>query len=230
MGIFNKIKKKFPKIYNTLKNVNQGILTPIKTAITKKINEIPEEHKDELLMAEEVYKSPNERKREIMGYKYDDELSSKRWAIYVYDGDLKLTIAFRGTVPTNVRDLGSDLKILLQDTLRMSRDVFKKSKYMSEARKVFELTKKKYPNHDITLTGHSLSGRVSIQLANEKNEDAIVFNAGGGDFTRNQLNDKSKHYRSKTDPISVGFITDKRTTNVVNSKPKGINHSISYFK
>lgn len=231
MSIFSKIKNRLPKIYNKVTNLfNKGILQPIKNKVfPNTVNKIKDEHRDELQASIEVYEPPDSRAERIDGHNYDRELSNKRTAVYVSDDKKHIILAFRGTVPSNIRDLGSDLKIVLED-FKIKKDEFKKSKYMREARRAYKKVRAKYGNDiDITLTGHSLSGRVSIQLAKELDEDAIAFNAGGGDFGRNQINSKTVHYRAPQDPISVGFSTDPRTV-TVNTGKKGINHSINYFK
>lgn len=234
MSIFKSIKNRFKKVYNKLKNaVNQGILKPIKKKFNiQTIKEIPQKHKDELEIASEVYKSPNDRAKEIMGYKYDRDISKKRSAVYVNEDNKEVTLALRGTVPSNIRDLGSDVKILLDDTLNKTTNQFKNSQYMKDARKALKRVKSKYPNYEITIVGHSLGGRGSIQLSKEhKNIDSVTFNSGGGNFTKNQIPKTDTHYRAPTDPISVGFALDSQTKNVKPDDMKvGLNHSIKYFK
>lgn len=231
MGLFNKIKKRFPNVFKKVENLSKGIFSPIIKVFDKSvIPKVPQTHQDELLVANEAYVKPQNRKREIMGYKYDSDLSAKRWAIYVKDDTKQINLGFRGTIPTNIRDLGSDLKILIQDTFKSPIPTFKRSVYMKEAREVYKNVLSKYPGYDITITGHSLGGRVSLETAKEFNDNAVMFNAGGGDFSRNQIPKGSIHYRAPTDPISVGFATDPRTETIVDkSKKAGLNHSLTYF-
>jgi len=234
MSIFKSIKNRFKKVFNKLKNaVDKGILKPIKRKFNiQTIREIPQKHKDELGVASEVYKSPNDRAKEIMGYKYDRDISKKRSAVYVDEDNKDINLGLRGTVPSNIRDLGSDVKILLDDTLKKTKDQFKNSQYMKDARKALTRVKSKYPNYDITIVGHSLGGRGSIQLSKEnKNIDSVTFNSGGGNFTKNQITKEDTHYRAPTDPISVGFALDTQTKNVKTKDMKtGLNHTIEYFK
>lgn len=231
MGIFSKIKDRLPKVYKKVSSLfNKGVLEPIKRRFGRKtIQAIPDKHMDELEASFEAYEPVDERKGRITGHRYDRELSTKRTAVYVSDDDRHIILAFRGTVPTNVRDLASDLKIVLED-FKVSKDLFKKSKFMKEARKAYKRVRDKYgANIEITISGHSLAGRGSIQLAKELNEDAVAFNAGGGDFGRNQINRLSTHYRAPKDPISIGFATDPRTITVDKNKA-GLNHTLEYFK
>lgn len=230
MSIFSKIKDRLPKVFKKVSGLfKKGILKPIKKRFSRKtIKRIPETHRDELQATKEAYKPVDERSERIDGHFYDRSLSNKRTAVYVNDNMEHIILAFRGTVPSNLRDLLSDSKIFLED-FKIRKDEFKKSKYMKEARKAYKSIRKKYGDIEITITGHSLAGRVSIQLAKELNEDSVSFNAGGGDFGTNQINNLSVHYRAPKDPISIGFATDARTITVDKDK-KGINHTIEYFK
>lgn len=232
MAIFSKIKERLPKVYSAVSSLfSKGILEPVKKRFGRKtLKAIPNEHRDELEASLEAYNPKDERKQTITGgYQYDKSISTKRTAVYVKDGGAHVLLAIRGTVPTQVRDLLSDGKIFLED-FKISKDKFKQSRFMKEANKAFKKVKETYGNDtDITITGHSLGGRGAIQLAKEKDEDAVAFNAGGGDFGTSQINAKSTHYRAPKDPISVGFATDPRTITIDKNKP-GINHSLEYFK
>lgn len=225
MGVLKQVKEKAKSIFNKVKGgvkkVFEGLSLP----------KVPKEHRDELLVANEAYNPPDNRKPTIMGFTYDRGLSSLRHAVYVSRSERRINFGLRGTVPTNIRDLGSDVRIAQTDTLGTDKGAFKGSVYMEEVRETLGRIRKKYPGYKITVVGHSLAGRASIQVAKEnKNVPSITFNAGGGNFTKNQIPGGSIHYRAPTDPISAGFRPDKRTIQIVDeSKPKGANHSLSYF-
>lgn len=231
MGIFDAIKKRFPGVFKNLNKMKKGVFDPIKKRFGgKSVSSVPQEHRDELEVAREAYEKPADRKREIMGYTYDPSISAKRWAVYVDDANKKINLGFRGTVPTQIRDLGTDLAIGLTDTTRLDPKAFGRTIYMSEARKAYNAVKSKYPEHDITISGHSLGGKIAQQIGKEFDDNYVGFNPGGGNFAKGQVRNDSYMYRAPTDPISVGFAPDPRTITVKRPDFKiGVNHSLDYF-
>ena len=114
--------------------------------------DIDEETEHFAHLAESAYKSVDEREnflseRGITKYKQDTDLSTEEHAVYLADGDV--VVSYRGTVPTNVKDLQADARILMGNL--KSGERYKRSE------KVIEDIKAKYGDDtDITLNGHSL--------------------------------------------------------------------------
>lgn len=224
MSIFSKLKQKAKSTLSTLKEGAKKVFEGLS------LRKVPAGHRDELLVAYEAYEPPDMRKQTILGFQYDRELSNTRHAVYVNQRQRQINLGLRGTVPTELRDWTDGIQqIVREDTLRMG-SAFKKSNYMRESRETFRRVKEKYSGYKITIVGHSLGGRGSIQIAREKGVESITFNSGGGNFTRNQIPAGSVHYRAPTDPLSAGFRPDKRTIQIVDErKPKGVNHTLEYF-
>ena len=234
MSIFSRIKEKAKGVLGGIKDKAKKVFEKVKKrVIGTSLPKLPPGFRDELAITNEAYVDADSRKPTIMGWRYDRALSAKRHAVYVKQGSREVMLGLRGTVPNlkNIRDLGSDALIGAEDTLRISPDAFKKSEYMKEARQAYKEVQRKYSGFDITIVGHSLGGRGALQLAKDKKDEAVIFNAGGGRIgNKNQLPAGSVHFRAPTDPISVGFRSDKRTFSIVDeSKPKGVNHSLEYF-
>lgn len=119
----------------------------------------------------------------------DKSLSSKDWSTFVSPSG-KATIAYRGTRPTNWRDITTDVLIGLGLEGFGSR--------FQRADRVAQKAKEKYG--DVQVTGHSLGGSLGMYAAKKNNLEAIVFNPGAPKpwYTTK----KTTIYAKAGDPIS----------------------------
>ena len=62
--------------------------------------------------ASEVYEDINSRKPTLLNHEYINALSNENLTTYVDTNDRSLVISLRGTVPTNVEDIVSDIGIV----------------------------------------------------------------------------------------------------------------------
>jgi len=173
--------------------------------------------------ASEAYISPNDRRMTLLGYTYNRKYSNENLSTYVDKPDKKIVIAIRGTVPTNFRDLVSDIGIISADTS------FNATR-LSAHKKMIDEVLQKYPAYKLILSGHSLGAYLVEQLA-ETYPDAhgIVFNPGTS-LSKTALSTPQSNvigYRTRGDPVSSGYssipMKTLRSTNYVDT------HSISNF-
>ena len=107
-----------------------------------------------------------------MGYTYNKGLSNENLSTYVDRPDKKIVISIRGTIPTNVRDLVSDIGIVTADTSFNTTRLSNHNKMINKAIQ-------KYSEYKLILTGHSLGGYLVEQLAETYPESqGVVVNPG----------------------------------------------------
>lgn len=109
---------------------------------------------------------------ESQGYVLDKELSDPDRSVFHNPQSKKAVVSFRGTRPTNLRDLAADLKIARgtqADSIR-----FKKSKTQTQKAVA------KYGKENVTLTGHSLGGSQAIHVGEKLGLQAHAYNPGIG--------------------------------------------------
>jgi len=173
--------------------------------------------------ANESYIPPPDRKVSLLGYKYNKSFSDDELATYVDKQDKKLVISLRGTVPTNFRDLVSDIGIISADTtFNISR--------LSSHRKLIDAALKEYPEYQLVLTGHSLAGYLVEKLASiYPKSRGIVFNPGTSLNESNLSTPQSNviGYRTRGDPVSLGYTSIPLKT--LRSKFNLDRHSILNF-
>lgn len=154
----------------------------------------------------------------------DEKLSDDK-SIVITDKDGHVIIAYRGTDPSNPKDLLTDLT-----------DVALKSPvssfgYFEEALKKYDSVKTKYGNDaNIVTTGHSLGGSLAYFVGKKRDAPSFVFNMGSSpfDFLPSVLSDTpsnmSTHYYVSGDPISTSQVIKDRFTSSsdrsVEVKPK----------
>lgn len=192
-----------------------------------------------LLVSEEAYRKPDQRKPEIKGYIYDPELSDLRTAVYVSPGNI--IISHRGTVPTDTQDLKDDALIVAGH--------FDKSSRINKGLDIIHKAMKKYPGIKISNTGHSLGGKVaqSIGLLLPVNDSKVIaFNPGSSplDIAKNlkdlavcslSSSDNCKKLKNQTvyatgiDPISISSLLHSGRTSIIKPE-KGNVHSLSNFR
>lgn len=119
-------------------------------------------------------------------------------------GEREITIAYRGTDPTNALDLVADAVIFsgnITEYFNVPVGRFK------QAEDTYKRIKAKYPDAKITLTGHSLGAREALLIGEKYNVPTQVFNVGSSpiDFLvpNAEKKDFIKIYNVATDPISI---------------------------
>ena len=119
-------------------------------------------------------------------------------------GEREITIAYRGTILSNMGDLAADTAIFFgnpAENLGMPTGRF------LEAENTYKRIKEKYPDAKITLTGHSLGGRQAILVGEKYNVPTQAFNVGSFVFDfvvpNAEKKDFIKIYNVPSDPISM---------------------------
>ena len=124
-------------------------------------------------LSKAAYGKKGERDAEVAGWTIDRDLSGDNAAVYTRDG--AVSIAYRGTDPTNTSDLKADAHILTGKQ--------KDSKRFREAEDLYKRARAKYGKSTFKLTGHSLGGSQAAHVARKYADDgttASVFNPGRG--------------------------------------------------
>ena len=122
--------------------------------------------------ASEAYLAPNDRQMNLLGYPYNKGLSDKNLSTCIDKQDKKIVISLRGTVPTNFRDLVSNVGIV-------STDKAFNTTRLSAHKKMINEVLQKYPGYKLVLGGHSLGWYLAEQLASDfPSSQIIVFNPG----------------------------------------------------
>ena len=184
-------------------------------------------------LAREVYKKPSER-GEVDGYK--QVRGDKRRAVYEKNG--KAIVALRGT---DFRS-GKDLK----DDVVLSSGLIKKTGRYKKDKRLVESAIKKYGKENVSITGHSLAGKLAKDIGRELGVRATTYNKGATytdtiqgvrDRVACERNPQGKrckeanlvkNYRTKKDPVSVLGALDKNTKVVGQKEGKDV-HTISNF-
>ncbi|MDR0281756.1 MAG: DUF2974 domain-containing protein [Candidatus Peribacteria bacterium] len=106
-------------------------------------------------------------------WKLDDKFNELFHAVYVHMDQELIIICYRGTDFTNLKDLFSDIQIVLGINVIDVR--------IKESRNFYDKVTIKYPQHKKRVTGHSLGGTISYLVTKHRNpERCIVFNPGAG--------------------------------------------------
>lgn len=118
-----------------------------------------------------VYQKPEDRHPILLGFKLAQDFNGVENCTYVDDANRVVIHCSRGTA--RAKDLVPDLHILI------GTDTY--SKRMSMERKRLKKVFEAFPNYKIYLTGHSLGGRIVINLIKEYEKQlakAVAFNPG----------------------------------------------------
>ena len=149
----------------------------------------------------------------------------------VYHSPNKVIIAYRGTIPTQINDLITDLRIF--------QGTEKNSSRVQDALGLYDRVDKKY-NARIVVTGHSLGGNVAINTAIEKRCFCVSFNAGSGgnrEFLniqndvslRNLYKHSIKQYYIHGDIIPANLVGVGRVILINKDLDTRFPHSIDYY-
>lgn len=137
------------------------------------------------------------------GFSKVRDMSDRRSKVYRDNKNGDIYVGFRGTQPTNLNDLKTDLNIL---NGTQSKD----NRFIQSTEKVKNV-KQLFPDSKVYLTGHSLGGKISQDIGRTEKGIAGSFNFSPGTnpivegFTK-IFGDKSKtpqfNYATRFDPIS----------------------------
>lgn len=228
MGIFTKLKNKAVGLFKNISKGGSGIFRKLSGFYNSNpvLNDININHRIHLLLAKEAYQTPQQRRRNIMGYQLDEELNTKTEAVYINNNNI--IIASKGT--NDLDDIKTDIEIIKTD-VGDKEDFYNRTNRQRELLQMIKKTRAKYPNANIELTGHSLSGKAILEALNiNRDLYGISFNPGGYFPTNKNFVNNSTIYIAGTDPLSFGYSSSKNAFIVDKpEKPKGFNHSINYF-
>lgn len=182
----------------------------------------------------ENYENPNKRKKEIQDWLLDEELNFPLHNVYIHKTEKKILIAYRGTDFTNLKDIISDIQIILGTNAIDIR--------VEESFDFFDQVNVKYPYHTKRVTGHSLGGTISLLIAKHRKPDrVIVFNPGSAPtrsflgMMQDTLFKKARTttittYKILGDIVStLSFIGNTKTFILETPDPQKL-HSITSFK
>jgi len=163
----------------------------------------------------------------IDGYRIDNSSSDKR-GVYVNDKKKDIVIAHRGTIPSSSANIQSDIMIGLgfQNTTERFKRAVRNDKKV----------KNKYPDYNITITGHSLGSQIGYNSATKNNLKGEFFNMGSNITPYKSLTNKFRktnnnitHYSTMLDPISLGAKTEPIKQVIIKRKKNTNPHSLSNF-
>lgn len=162
------------------------------------------------------YKNSKEKK-DTKRFKIDKKYTNDKHTVVDDTKTGRKTVIFKGTNPTDTRDLVSDFRIL---TGRESSDPrFKNSKKIVE--KIRKASQREGKGSKLNIVGHSLGGSLAEKSANSKKDTVITVNKGAGVGSINRkVGSNQTDIRSKFDIVSAlsNFNKGKRTTLSSNNK------------
>lgn len=103
--------------------------------------------------------------------------------VYSSEALKEAVVAFQGTVPRKGGDLLADLQIAIGGLVGML------PQYSSAALRLFERTVAVYPDHSVSLVGHSLGGAMAQVIGHWTGIPFVTFNAPGmwGDIQKSKV-------------------------------------------
>ena len=152
--------------------------------------------------------SYDENKKELLGYKLDESLSTPQFRCYVKGN--KVVFAIRGS-----KEIVNDF--VVNDLAGIAAG--KEHLQLKQGREKLREIQEKYPNARLTLTGHSLAGLTSAALGAENQLKTYSYNPGssplGGqeyqDFLKNSFdNDYVTTTIAEGDAVSAGMVKHAR--------------------
>lgn len=153
------------------------------------------------ILANSIYKPQTDGQDTPEGYTKDRELSNRRSKVYE-DTNNNVWLVFRGTDPTNMNDIVSDVHI--------GAGMEEESDRFRESEEHFLKVKEKYGDRKIYVTGHSLGGSLAHYVGlRHENAETYTFNKGATPWSeKNRIDTISKskqyHFRTWNDIVSAG--------------------------
>jgi hypothetical protein len=197
--------------------------------------------------------SPEFAQNELEEYGYDDYIIDNEFsddhAVTIVKPDGSAVISYRGTNPNLLQksadyDLMADSLIFggyhqspsMQFAVNYLADSIGTQTRFVRAENHYKKVKDLYDS--VTVTGHSLGGRLASYVGRKYNEKTYMYNKGSSPlidpfFAGSGKFPNHKHYTTGTDPISYGSIFDKSETLIDIPEPEEnfdyITHSLNYF-
>lgn len=130
-----------------------------------------QEHDDQIVsVVKEVYKAPESREKQVGDWILDVDMNYLVHAAYKHIKDNIVLVCYRGTDFKDVKDVFSDVQIVLWVNWideRVERSI-----------SFFDEVQMKYPDSRKWICGHSLGGTISYIVTKHRNpERCIVFNS-----------------------------------------------------
>jgi hypothetical protein len=136
----------------------------------KFIKDSLQDHDDQIVhIVQQVYQLPSDRQKIIGDRKLDETFNEGVHAVYVHLDTKKILICYRGSDFTDLKDLFSDIQIVLGINVIDVR--------VKASRNLYDQVSIKYGTYEKRITGHSLGGTIAYIVAKHRNPDrCIVFN------------------------------------------------------
>lgn len=171
-------------------------------------------------IADEVYKTPQQRPKRIFGYEILEGINDARYVAYKNDEIKHIVLGIRGTVPTSLYDLGSDVLIAAGKEDRSIR--------FNQALKLYDSLRAQYPGYKVTSASHSLGASISQFIGRRRPDHfGVTFNAGHGWGSVGRQLPRGVHLRTGSDPVS--FLGRRQTQTVEGLRPDLNAHTIKQF-
>lgn len=134
-----------------------------------KIDEIQENDAQIVDVVKEVYRNPEKRVDEVWDWILDREFNFLVHAAYKHRSENLVLICYRGTDFKDVKDIFSDIQIVLWVNWLDGR--------VEKSLEFFDDVQMKYPDAKKRICGHSLWGTISFLITKHRSpERCIVFN------------------------------------------------------
>ena len=161
--------------------------------------DLPNEHHDARFFASQAYAaSPANRG----GYLFQPALSTPEHAVWYNAYKKDVHVAFRGTVPTNSKDLVSDAMLMARAEGSNAR--------FADAVSTLESLARKYSDTSLSVSGHSLGGQLATHVLHHASDATAVRIAGVTTFNK------------ASTPLPTGFhFKEARTSKQTNIKQAG---------
>lgn len=155
------------------------------------------------------------KKLEMGGYKKDTKLSNKNNTVFVNNTNKDIIFGVKGTNPTSLQDIGTDLYL--------AAGALDKTKRYKDSKNRYNESKATYKGYTHSLMGHSLGASIISRMA-DKNDKVLAFNEGVSPFQKTRsYGGNHKHIRTEFDPVSVFGANAKHMKTVFNpNTPTGI--------
>lgn len=210
-----KYNEEYYKLQNIAEVINQQVPNYINHEYEKQMSRKHGGAAIDIKLNTQAYKKPEERSKNVDGYKLDEDLSNKKTAVY-YNDQGESIIAHRGTDPTNLADLRDDVKL-----------VFGKlgtSKRVQKAKDITRQAEEKYQN--VSHTGHSLGFAVADKARNQ-NDKLVGYSGAVSPLDIFKKRQNVEFNTTGIDPIAISGLNIGKT---VYHKPKSFNvHSLSNY-
>lgn len=178
----------------------------------------------------------------VAGFTFVPSLSTYESKVYVRPGSDTVIVAFKGTDPTSLDDIRTDIGLAaghLGDSARTKR-----------SREIITRVRSTMPGKRIVVTGHSLGASLAREVSNDPGvTKAVGFNTGyevastgilGNAMKRHSKEYHAKHHRSHPrfsdyvntrDPVSVGVINKRKGNHTYYTRGFALKaHRPTYFK